>query len=302
MSRQLPVHGSEAGYRAEVQTDSVCDRCIKGHRVFQKQYTKAGKKAGIKYGRYQALDHLYSGPGRAVYGHPQARTGTGQAPSRPAPARVPPAATVQAPTGEDETGADEDTPGQETGAQRSLADRVGEGLRQFVGNSRSDEYVPTDGPPDYLHEIDPDDEPSQDYHSDNDEEIVINKAAMELIEDNLGTYLSVVGITMEMIDPYCGPILAENFENIVGRWTKVIAKYPRAAKLFMSKDGGVIMTWIGALQATWPVLLAVYEHHLAKTVQTDREGRSFKVRNPGANGHPVDATMPPMPGYNYTVD
>jgi hypothetical protein len=187
----------------------------------------------------------------------------------------------------------------------TLADRFGQALKGAFVKPDND-YVPVEDGPDYINPIDPDPEPqSGDWSEVGEEDYVINAAGMALIEDNLGTYMSVLGITLEMIDPYCGPILAENFDNIVGRWTKVIARYPKAAKLFMSKDGGTIMTWIGALQATWPVLIAVYDHHLARNVQTDRQGRVFRVTNPDAKnngqGH-VDSTMPPMPGYDYRVD
>jgi hypothetical protein len=178
-------------------------------------------------------------------------------------------------------------------------------MRKLAGIRSDNDYISSDDPPDYLHESEPDPEPSGDWSEVGDEEFVINKAGMALIEDNLGTYLSVIGITMDMVDPYCGPILAEHLDSIVSRWTKVIARYPSAAKLFMSKDGGTIFTWIGAIQATWPVLLAIYDHHLAKNVKTQRDqyGNKFVIKTPkeSPNGH-VDSTMPPMPNFNYTVD
>jgi hypothetical protein len=161
--------------------------------------------------------------------------------------------------------------------------------------------VNTDEMPDYLRTVDPDPEPQDpDSTPVNDNDFIITKDGMVLIEQNMGTYLSVIGMTLEMVDPYCGPILAENFDNIVGRWSKVIARYPAAAKFFMSEGGGMLMDWIGAIQATWPVLYAIYEHHLSRTVRTEK-GRVMRVTNNG-QAPDIDPTMPPAaPDYAYTT-
>src|SRR5713101_7996291 len=63
MVQRLVKHGSEGGYRAELKTDNVCERCRNGHRQFDRQYTKTYKSRGIKYTRYDVLDHLYK-PGK----------------------------------------------------------------------------------------------------------------------------------------------------------------------------------------------------------------------------------------------
>lgn len=302
MANRLAKHGSEAGYRQELQTNSVCERCRNGHRVFDSQYSKTNKAKGLKYGRYDVLDHLYNPePGKAM---PRGRTVPRQRVSepsdtaRPRPASEPRTAPT-ASTADDSEGPDFTVTVEPSGP--SLSDRVSEGLKRLIIPG-SNEYVNDNDIPDYLHESEPDPEPAEEWEGPEGDEYVINKAGMVLIEENLGTYLSVVGITLEMIDPYCGPILADNFENIVGRWTKVIAKYPRAAKLFMSKEGGTIMSWIGALQATWPVLLAIYDHHLAKNVKVDNLGRAYRVTNPeqSPNGETKqDATTPP---FQFTVE
>jgi hypothetical protein len=291
MAQRLVKHGSDSGYKAELETGNVCDRCRNAHRVYQRQFTKAGKAAGLKYRGSDVIDQLYRNPSPAQVAPSADKPRTAE--NRPGTS--PPVYTDQGPA--------EPEPSPDSPHGPSVADRLTEGLRKFAGKSSNDEYVSNAEPPDYIHESDPDPGPTGEW-SDAPEEFVINKAGMELIENNLGTYLSVLGITLEMIDPYCGPILAENFDNIISKWSKVIARYPRAAKLFMSKDGGTLMVWIGAIQATWPILLAIYEHHLAKNIQTDKQGRVFKVTKQSANGHgeTVDATMPPMPDFEYTVN
>ncbi len=295
MAQKLAKHGSEAGYKRENQTGSICERCRNAHRVYARQYRPKGRAQGLHYDVWDVIDHLYtqSPPERGNY---QSHAKTGQATPQSTESIPEPDYTVTAEPGwrGSETVSEEPT-------GPTLADRLSEGMRK-LRVSASNEYIEDGEAPDYLHTIDPDPEPAGDWSEVAPEEFVIDRKGMELIEDNLGTYLSVIGITMEMVDPYCGPILAENLETMVNRWTKVIARYPRAAKLFMSQEGGLIMLWIGAIQATWPVLIALYKHHLSHEIQTDK-GRIFRVSR-SANGHQetVDATMPPMPQYDYTVN
>lgn len=287
MPTKTPIkHGTRAGYDAELVLGNVCDRCRKAKAVYQRQYTKAGKAKGLKYGSHNVIDHLYDtarqSTARGITSHGR------QAPDRQA-AESPEPAT--------------DTAGQDTEAPatRGIADRLSSALGSFTLRAeKPEDYVSDSGMPDYLHTVDPDPEPADPNVSPvMDEQFIITRGDMVLIEENLGTYLSVIGMTLEMVDPYCGPILADNLDNIVQRWSKVIARYPAAAKLFMAKGGGVLMDWIGAIQATWPVLFAVYEHHLSKNVVTEK-GRVFRVQaNP--NGQTVDATMPPMPEYDYSA-
>jgi len=215
----------------------------------------------------------------------------GTAPSRPAP-------TQPLPPEPDETGPYDAAPGRDG---PSLADRV----RGLVIGTPDEGYVNEDGIPSYITvgTIDADPEPDgQEYQQvpPDSAEFIINAAGMAKIEDSLGTYLSIFGITMEMIDPYCGPILAEHMDDIVHRWAKVIAKYPKAAELFMDGKGGTLMTWIAAIQATWPFLYAMYEHHFSKSVQTSG-GNIFRKGDSNPNGR-FDSTMPPMPdSFNYSA-
>lgn len=295
MAQRLAKHGSEAGYNAHRDVGDMCERCRNAHRVYARQYRPTGKAKGLHYGTHEVIDHLYSQSQSTSKGSQRSSSQRSQSPYA-AESAAEDGYTV---TAEERQGESEPRSGEPTGP--TLADRLSEGMRK-LRVSGSNDYVESDDAPDYLHTIDPDPEPEGDWSEVKADEFVIGRKEMDLIEDNLGTYLSVIGITMEMVDPYCGPILAENLETMVNRWTKVIARYPRAAKLFMSQEGGLIMLWIGAIQATWPVLIAVYKHHLSHEIQTDK-GRIFRVGR-SANGHQetVDATMPPMPQYDYTVN
>jgi hypothetical protein len=258
MPRTLVKHGSNSGYRAELSAGGdPCIRCRNAHRVFQTQYSRENRAKGIKYTGAQVIDHLY---GTSSSTKPTGLTSGFTPYVRPS--------TVDPPLPTDPDGTD--PPAADLGPSRpSLSDRV----RGLIIGEADNEYVEDTDYPDYLtpDSVDPDPDPAgSDYHQvpEDSAEYVINAAGMAKIEDSLGTYLSIFGITMEMVDPYCGPILAENMDNIVRRWAKVIAKYPKAAEMFMEGKGGTLMLWIGAIQATWPFLFAMYEHHFSKDVQT----------------------------------
>jgi hypothetical protein len=170
-----------------------------------------------------------------------------------------------------------------------------------IGNSSEiPEYV-TENDTGYVHEIDDVDQPGPDWEPVDDEEFVINAKALATIQENLGTYLSIIGMTAEMIDPICGGALAGNMDNMVSKWSRVIAHYPKAAALFMDSTGGIIFAWIGALQATWPFLYAVYQHHLAKTIVMAPNGQIYRkseIPNPSNNGQMTD---PLQPQFQYSA-
>jgi hypothetical protein len=291
MPQTLVRHGSNSGYKAELaKGEDPCNRCRKARRVFQTQYTKAGKAKGIKYKSHEVIDHLY---GQQNQGGPKRtsavtdrNTDYGQTPvSGPSPAAEPLT---------DETGPDH---------TRTLGDRLGDALGGLRMPGGDNPYVSEDDTDGYVHEVDPDPEPADgEWSAVTDDEFVVNAAGLKKIEDNLGTYLSVVGMTMEMVDPYCGAKLSANFENIVSKWSKVISHYPAAAKLFLDGKSGVVFAWIGAIQATWPVLYAIYEHHLSKTVRV-KDGMVYRRQGGTPENGNVDSTMPPMSdGFNYTVN
>ena len=299
MATQLARHGSDAGYRSEVKRGDVCTRCANAHRVYNRQFRAAGKAQGLKYGSYDVIDHLYTGGVKTKQAGPVRRQGGAGASTYPTHAAEPPVE----PREEVPAGVSQPEPG-EAGSGPSIGDRLGAKLREFVGSNPGNTYVESDEDTGYVHAIDdPDPEPaSGEWAQVTDDEFVINAAGLKKIEDNLGTYVSIVGITVEMIDPYCGSIIADNIGPAVERWSKVIAHYPSAAKLFLDGKGGVIMQWISALQATWPILMAVYDHHLAKNVKVENGVLFRKV--PTAQGPQFDATTPPMQGqtqYEYSA-
>jgi hypothetical protein len=288
---KLIRHGSEAGYRAEQAVGNICQRCRTGHKLYNKQYTKGGKEQGLKFHRDQVIDHLdNAGTMRNNLGSVRDYTVSVQ-PKSPQTTQVIP-----------ENGG---APSVTSRLTREVTSRVGAMWGAVPGPDApgwdAGEFVPEDDT-DGLRPVEPDPEPSgEDWSEVTDEEFIINAAGIKKIEDSLGTYLSIVGLTVEMVDPYCGPIAAQNLTLMVQRWARVIGQYPSAAKIFLDSKGGVLMLWIAALQSTWPVLFAIYEHHLGKTVRV-QDGVIQRKNEPNSAFRGFDGTTPPMPNYNYTVD
>jgi hypothetical protein len=283
--KQLIRHGTDAGYRAELKVGTPCERCKNAHRVYATQFGAKAKREGTKYGTNEVIDHLYkSGRKSNLSG-----VAKSAAPSRPG---VIPAETHGETLSE---------PG-DTRPESSLGDRLSERIRGLVvgGNADNPEYV-TEDDTGYVHEIEDIDPLGPEWQPVEDAEFIINAQGLAKIQENLGTYLSIVGMTVEMIDPFCGPVLAQNFDNIVSHWSKVIAHYPKAANLFLDGTGGIIFTWIGALQATWPFLYAIYQHHLARTITIGPDGRIYRKGeqpNPMNNGQVID---PLQPQFQYSA-
>lgn len=168
------------------------------------------------------------------------------------------------------------------------------GIRVTVVTPRSDEDNPQDypqgdipafEPPEFLSNarVDPDPEPGETPNEIPD--FIITPGIRNDIAGKLGLFAAIIGMPLEAIDPYCGPIFANNVDNMINSYLPIICRSPGAVKFFQSTSGGWL-DWIRALQATWPVIQALYAHHLARSV-----GRDTRT--------PPDATRPPMPQDNY---
>jgi hypothetical protein len=148
--------------------------------------------------------------------------------------------------------------------------------------------MPTFDPPDSLRnaEVPADPEPAESRNDVyNDPEFIVTPGMKNDIAGKLGLFAAIIGMPFEAIDPYCGGIFAANVDKMIDAYLPLITRSPGAVKFFMSKTGGWL-DWIKALEATWPVVVAVYSHHLARTVQKDQRP------NP-------DPTLPPQPADNF---
>lgn len=162
------------------------------------------------------------------------------------------------------------------------------GNGQGTGDTWPSPDMPTFDPPDSLTnaQVPGDPEPAESRNDVyNDPEFLVTPGMRNDIAGKLGLFAAIIGMPFEAIDPYCGGIFAANVDNMIGAYLPIITRSPGAVKFFMSKTGGWL-DWIKALEATWPVVVAIYSHHLAKTVQRDTRPAP-------------DPTLPPQPADNF---
>jgi hypothetical protein len=109
----------------------------------------------------------------------------------------------------------------------------------------------------------------------------------------------LIATPLDMVDPYCGGVLSENLDNMIDKAMPLISRSPAAIKFLTGTSGG-IMEWLAFLQACWPVIVAIYAHHLGRSVVRDiNTGQFVRVDK---QGNKVDATMPPVPEtYEYSA-
>jgi hypothetical protein len=146
-------------------------------------------------------------------------------------------------------------------------------------------------PPDSLlnARVQDDPEPAESQHDVyNEPEFIVTPAIRNDVAGKMGLFAIIIGLPFEAMDPYCGNIFANNVENIIDKTVPIICRSPGAVKFFTSTTGGW-MEWVAMIQAWWPVLTAIYAHHLARTVSRDKHAMP-------------DATMPPAPdSYDYSA-
>lgn len=159
------------------------------------------------------------------------------------------------------------------------------------GDTYPQPAMPTFDPPDSLvnAQVEDDPEPAEAQHDVyNEPEFIITPRIKADVEGKLGLFAAVIGIPFEAIDGYCGKAFADNVDNMISAYVPLILRSPGAVKFLTSTSGGWL-DWIRAIQATWPVIQAIYAHHLARTVTRDQR--------PMPN-----ATMPPGPDpYQYSA-
>jgi hypothetical protein len=169
------------------------------------------------------------------------------------------------------------------------------------------EAMPKQDPPEFLltaaGEVPDDREPGQGADNNTPEvdpefPIKLTKAVKDDVKGKLALFGTLVALPLDMADPYCGRALSENLDNMIDKAMPLIGRSPAAVKFLTSTSGG-LLDWVGFLQACWPVLQAIYAHHLGRTVVKDPKTGAFIRKS--ANGSAVNATMP-LRDFDYTAE
>jgi hypothetical protein len=186
--------------------------------------------------------------------------------------------------------------------------RVTVGPRMSENSDRVNQPVPdvayVDPPRDLLDaQVTPDpspaDMPDSQYVYPDEPAFVITPGIRADAKGKLALFGVLVATPLDMVDPYCGGVLSENLDNMIDKAMPLISRSPAAIKFLTGTSGG-IMEWLAFLQACWPVIVAIYAHHLGRSVVRDiNTGQFVRVDK---QGNRVDATMPPVPEtYEYSA-
>jgi hypothetical protein len=114
--------------------------------------------------------------------------------------------------------------------------------------------------------------------------IKVTKAVQQDIEGKLTLLLSVPVMAWETADPYCGGAAADRLERMIQTAVPLICQSPDAVKMFTR--GTTWMLWLEFLVAIAPVGGAVYQHHVAHTVELERAPEPEQAGPPPGQQYP----------------
>lgn len=88
------------------------------------------------------------------------------------------------------------------------------------------------------------------------------------IEGKLAFAFGMAGQTWSLADPVCGSVLMESGPAMAKAYMPLICQSPDMVR-WLSK-GGSFLLWADALMATWPLLQAIFAHHIARTISAQQ--------------------------------
>jgi hypothetical protein len=107
---------------------------------------------------------------------------------------------------------------------------------------------------------------------------------------------------LQAVDPYCGTILAQNFEPVVDATLPLICRSERIVNYFRDETAGDWLLWGKLAMALKPFAQAVVEHHILGRVQVIRDPQTGAVtierrERGGEPGHGDHLTPHAQPAY-----
>jgi hypothetical protein len=132
-------------------------------------------------------------------------------------------------------------------------------------------------------------EPGQELNG-NKPKFIITTEVKNTVRGRLNLAGELLSAPLEAIDPYCGPVFANNVGNMINAYLPIICRSPGAVRYILMLDGG-FLDWINALRASWPVIQAVYAHHLGRTVVKDADTEEYVRRAKTGDVNHVSDTL-----------
>lgn len=108
---------------------------------------------------------------------------------------------------------------------------------------------------------------------------------------------------LQQADPYCGTVLAQNYEPIVDAVLPLLCRSKKITDYFAGDQSDWLL-WGKLAMALAPVGRAFLEHHVFRSVQVVRDEKTGAIQvvrgQPGRPEH-GDHLVPPGPGYQYAA-
>ena len=96
------------------------------------------------------------------------------------------------------------------------------------------------------------------------------------IEAKLGMMLMVPGRVWAARDPICGRAFVQAEPEIRSAAVELICQSPDLIEFFMGAGGG-FMLWLNLLVACQPVVMTIWMHHIAHSLQVADDGQVYQV-------------------------
>lgn len=126
------------------------------------------------------------------------------------------------------------------------------------------------------------------------------------IKNDIAGFAGMAGIPVlsfiQRIDPYCGGALAQQYEEVVKACLPLICRSEKVVKFFSGESNWV--HYLALASALQPVATAVYQHHIAKTVEVVRDEHGVPHVRPRATQRDADHLTPPAqgePSFDYAA-
>ena len=128
----------------------------------------------------------------------------------------------------------------------------------------------------------------------------------QAVRDDIAGFAGLVGAPvlamLQQADPYCGTILAQNFEPIVDACLPLLCRSEKIVRYFTGDQSDWLL-WGKLAMALAPVAKAVIAHHVTRTVEVVRDASTGQVhvmpRRPGPEHG--DHLTPPQPEPAYAA-
>lgn len=98
----------------------------------------------------------------------------------------------------------------------------------------------------------------------------VTAAARKRVADELEAYVKMAALTWSLRDEHCAPVLSDQSRAIADSLATILGRNP--ALLQWVEHTGMIGDWVKLWMAISPVVSAIREHHITKTVKSDDGG------------------------------